>query len=174
MTKATSNFINDTANRSLVKKLGAGILRQLLPTVYWKLKVGRMSDREREQKLVPFLCARNKISIDIGAADGAYSATLCSVATRVFRIDQDPAWQPCLGRWRRLAHFPWTLRQLLCRNETGTARLRIPTMDGGRSTIENANDLEDSDSSPCVEMNGAKGTSRRIWVQERRLHQDRC
>lgn len=140
---------------NVVSYRAAGLMRQLSPKLYWRREIRRMHNREYqgeyEQRLVPFLCDRDRLSIDIGASVGAYSVILCSASTHVFAFEPRPALAASLKEMAEVCALPLDVKAVALSNEAGIARLRVPTMDGGRATIESANDLEDSDESPCLE-----------------------
>lgn len=111
----------------------------------------REYQHEYEQRLVTFLCDRDRLSIDVGASVGEYSVILCSASTHVFAFEPRPALAALLREMAEVCALPLDVKAVALSNEAGMARLRVPTMDGGRATIESANDLEDRDESPYLE-----------------------
>jgi hypothetical protein len=60
----------------VLKRIFGGILRSRAPYIFWVLRLSRMRRDfgEEELHVAPLLCDKQKLSVDIGAARGVYTA----------------------------------------------------------------------------------------------------
>ncbi len=119
----------------------------------------RRSYHEQELHIVPFLCEKDKTSIDIGAQDGIYTIHMLDAARDCLAFEARRAEANALTETVRYLSLPVHVEAVALSDSQGEASLRILERDGGRSTIEPANTLEDPDGSERSE----------VMVQTRRL-----
>lgn len=121
--------------------IGKG-LRFVLPApLYWRALAWRMGHPDPEVRLFPYLCDRTRVSIDVGASIGAYTVHLLNHSKKCY------AFEPRRNIAARLVQRLGANRRLRVEtvalsDRAGTAQLRIPTAEGGRSSIERANAVE--------------------------------
>jgi FkbM family methyltransferase len=126
----------------ILKKIKHLLKAILPPKLFLRLLILKRGNREPELKLIPILCDQNKISIDIGASEGLYTAPLyfyssCCIAFEP-RIDATTE----LKKMSSGLNPPIQIEQFALSNFSGTAELKIYTTDRGRSTMEKANLIE--------------------------------
>ena len=93
---------------------------------------------EPELQLVPFLCDKRKMSIDIGANMGAYSYVMSKYSKQVL------AFEPNKDLWsdlHRLLGGRFHIEGAALSNRVGTSTLRIDHTNTGVATIEEKNNL---------------------------------
>jgi FkbM family methyltransferase len=136
--------------RSQLKLIAAHIIETLSPHLFWRLKVRRLRHNfgEDELRLAPLLCDRGKISVDIGASRGSYAVNICDHSANCIAFEPRPAEAARIRRMATAAGLRIEVEAVALSDRPGLARLRILTQDPGRSTIENANPLEDPEGSP--------------------------
>ncbi len=104
---------------------------------------------EPELHLVPQLCRRGAMALDVGANGGVYAWHMARSATGVIAFEPNPHHAAFLQR-----AFVDRVRvsQVALSDRDGTARLRIPVeeMQDGRATIEAQNDLGDAASQSVI------------------------
>jgi FkbM family methyltransferase len=111
--------------------------------VLWRhrIRTWHISTEEAEQELLPWACDRRQLSVDVGAAHGAYLAHLLLYSAGVIAFEPRPE---AAGRLR--AQFGGTahtrLEQVALSDVSGTAELRIPAQRPTRGTIAASNRLE--------------------------------
>ncbi len=97
---------------------------------------------EPEIELLPFLCSNDKLSIDVGAADGIYTTHLYKLSKECY------AFEPRIDAYQRLVKMfsgtkkPINLSTNALSDFVGETTLKIFPEEYGRSTIEKENDLE--------------------------------
>jgi FkbM family methyltransferase len=93
---------------------------------------------ERELWLVPAICDKQKIAIDVGANQGAYSYYMSKFSRNVI------AFEPNTDLWkdlRRLLGREFHIEAAALSGKLSHATLRVDTSNTGISTIEEKNDL---------------------------------
>lgn len=136
-------------------------LRRLLPSVYWTRKVGHMqrSRHESEMSLLPLLCDRERVSVDVGAAGGSFAVQLARLSRSCIAFEPRPSAASDLAEMSRHVGLPIRVEAVALSDEAGETRLRMLADDPGRSTIENGNMLADE----------VGGSISALTVQTRRL-----
>jgi FkbM family methyltransferase len=107
---------------------------------------------EYELMVAPLLCDLRKISVDIGADHGSCSINICDCSLRCIAFEPRPAQAGMIREMVAATGLPIEVETVALSDQAGLARMRILTMDPGRSTIEGANILEDPDGSPRTEI----------------------
>jgi FkbM family methyltransferase len=125
-----------------LNRIALQTLERLAPRSFWKWRVKRwkIDTGEKEEILLPWLCSRSKLSIDIGAADGAYAANLLQHSSFV------AAFEPRMDAANNLrSHFAnsrlVSVEQVALSNASGVVKMRVPSR-GTSSTIDTNNSLE--------------------------------
>ena len=78
-----------------LKQVGKALLKKVAPKTFWSMRLSalRQSFGEKELHIVPSLCDKSKMSIDIGAAGGIYTAhivNLLAIAWRLSLVQRRP------------------------------------------------------------------------------------
>lgn len=138
------------SSRSQLKLIASHIIETVSPNLFWRLKVRglRRHLSEDELRIAPLLCDTNKISVDIGASLGIYAVNICNYSANCIAFEPRPAEAARIREMAAAAGLRIEVEAVALSDNAGLARLRILTKDPGRSTIENANALEDPEGSP--------------------------
>ncbi len=107
---------------------------------------------ERELKVVPLLCDKEKLSVDIGADQGDYAFVLARASAGCIVFEPRLADAARIHNKADAERLPIEVEAVALSDCIGTASLRVLTRDLGRSTIESANPLHDPDGSPRSEI----------------------
>lgn len=112
------------------------------PRLVWRrrLRTWQIDPGEDEVVLLPYLASRSRLSIDVGAANGSYTAALIPLSRRVVAFEPTPN---ALNKLRRLFQGTpvVTIEAVALSDHSGTATMRLPASSFWRSTIEPHNDL---------------------------------
>jgi FkbM family methyltransferase len=125
--------------------LAASLLCRIAPRFVWKhrIKSWHLDTGEPEQGMLSSLCNRNKISVDVGAAEGAYTARMMLYSSRVVAFEPNPRVAGLLA-----AHFRHTsivtVENVALSNDSGSVQMRIPPDRPMLGTIEDSNPLAES------------------------------
>jgi FkbM family methyltransferase len=123
--------------------IGRG-LRNVLPApAYWRILAWRIGCFDPEVRLLSYLCDPAKVSIDVGASIGSYTVHLLNHSRRCYAFEPRPDAAAYLA-WRLAADSSPRLRVevVALSDRAGSAQLRVPAGEAGRSTIERANAVE--------------------------------
>lgn len=104
---------------------------------------------EPELFLLPFLCNKYRVSIDIGANAGMYSLHMLKHSKMVYAFEPNPRYTKRLTRSfpSRFKLFPVALS-----NVTGISEMRIPIGINGAATLECANNFGGNYSNQQIEV----------------------
>jgi FkbM family methyltransferase len=132
----------------------AKIVRKTAPTYHAKHLWSelRYSYSEQELYVAPLLCNRDKISIDIGAANGIYTFHIVDASRECLAFEPR---QPAALRISHIAKclsLPVRVEAVALSDEVGEATLRIYEPMAGRATVESENLLADTDCSQISEV----------------------
>jgi FkbM family methyltransferase len=143
-----------TGNSSGIKAFIWQLIKVINPKLYWHIKLRKLmqSESEYELRIAPSLCDPRKVSIDVGADNGAYSVRICARSSHVVAFEPRPTQAAKIRELAIATRLPIEVQAVALSDRAGLARLRILTKDAGRSTIESANELEDPDGSPRAEI----------------------
>jgi FkbM family methyltransferase len=114
------------------------------PRLLWRhrIKSWHISAGEAEQELLSWMCDRDKISLDIGAAAGSYVAHMLLYSARVVAFE--PRKEGADGLRSNFGNTKLvTVEEVALSNEAGTAEIRIPAGRPLLSTIDPQNRLDD-------------------------------
>lgn len=118
------------------------LLQRSAPSLYWRFQFTRWKPGHPEQEisLIPGLCNRNKIAIDVGASMGTYVWNLLPYASAIYAFEPNPVSVVHLIKsFTGIAAPPVTVLPFALSSANTTAMLRIPTSDSGLATIESRN-----------------------------------
>ena len=107
---------------------------------------------EEELHVAPLLCDKQKPSVDIGAARGVYTAHILDQSRDCLAFEPRPTEAAELKEMFGCLSLPVRVEAVALSDTQGEATLRILEQDGGRSTIESDNTLEDPDGSGRYEI----------------------
>jgi FkbM family methyltransferase len=103
---------------------------------------------EIEWSVAPFLCDRNKISLDIGADHGGYARLICNHSKKCIAFEARPDQAAMIRGSATARSLPISVESVALSDSEGFAKMRVLTRDPGRGTIEPLNSLTDPDGSP--------------------------
>ncbi len=112
--------------------------------IYLDLLIWRRGYSDDELRLIPFLCDKSKIAIDIGASGGLYVSHMLKYSKSCY------AFEPQLNKAFKLVKLlsglktPLYVEPVALSNKSGKVNLKLFTNDLGRSTIEEENQIEKS------------------------------
>ena len=123
--------------------IGKG-LRHVLPApAYWRVLAWRIGCFDPELRLLCYLCDRTRVSIDVGASIGSYTVHLLNHSSRCYAFEPRPDAAAYLVRRLAAASNPRLRVEVVALSDrAGSAQLRIPAGEAGRSSIERANPVE--------------------------------
>ncbi|HWO34297.1 MAG TPA: FkbM family methyltransferase [Candidatus Acidoferrum sp.] len=128
-------------------------LERVAPKFVWRRRIRSWgSDTgEAEEVLLPWMCNRRSISIDVGAAAGNYTMRMLLYSSRVIAFEPRPdgaEYLRCLFRNTSIV----TIEQVALSNESGRTMLRRPVDRPMLSTIEAKNDLSESTCADAISV----------------------
>jgi FkbM family methyltransferase len=134
---------------SMMRPLVGRALRRLYPSAYWARKAAWLvhSRHESEMSLLPLLCDRERVSVDVGAAGGFFAVQLARLSRSCVAFEPRPTAASDLVEMSSYVGLPIRVEAVALSDEAGETRLRMLVDDPGRGTIEDANKLADEDSS---------------------------
>lgn len=121
------------------------LLKNLLsPNLYWRLLAWKVGNEEPEIQLLPYLCDKHRVSLDVGASGGSYAVHLAGLSRSCVAFEPIP--KAALWLKKKLV-YPDNLKlqveMVAISDRSGTAELKIPASDAGRSTLSTTNPVED-------------------------------
>jgi len=138
------------AVRTQLKAAAAHTIESLSPRLFWALKIRwwRRASADFELRVAPLLCDKRRISVDVGAALGSFSANMCTHSASCIAFEARPEHAGKIREMAAATRLPIQVESVALSDRAGFAEMRILTRDVGRSTIESANTMEDPDGSP--------------------------
>jgi FkbM family methyltransferase len=119
-------------------------LKHVLPSSwYWEIVAWQVGYFDLELRLLPYLCDRTKVAVDVGASVGDYTVHLLNHSRKCYAFEPRPegaaylAWKLGSAREPRLR-----VETVALSDSAGEAQLRIPANEAGRSSLDKANPLE--------------------------------
>jgi FkbM family methyltransferase len=125
--------------------LGVSFLCQVAPRVVWKHRINTwpIETGEDEQQILPSLCSRGKISVDVGAADGTYSVRLLLYSSRVVAFEPNPrAFEELTKQFKDTRII--SVENVALSDECGSVEMRVPVDRPMWGTIESTNLLTEA------------------------------
>jgi FkbM family methyltransferase len=135
-----------SAKRSL-----APLVKAVAPRSFYRRKYRILRDlaaSNPEIQLVGSLCDPNRVSLDIGADVGEFSIAMLASSRSVVAFEPRPAQADALAAMFDAVGAAVRIEAIALSNQPGTTAMRILEFDPGRSTIDAANSLTDTDGSP--------------------------
>lgn len=124
--------------RRRIRQASRRALIGLAPRAYWGFRTWRRGDEELELTLLPVLCSRARVSVDVGANFGMYTARMVALSRRCVAFEPIPTFARMLARGFGRAV---EVHGVALSDREGTAELRVPDLDTGYATIDPANRL---------------------------------
>lgn len=121
-------------------------IKKVFPSIYWSYKSkGYENDiyLETELQVLPLLCKKNMISIDIGAAGGLYLYHMDKYSASCIAFEPIPAAANDIKNLAKCRNLNATVERVALSDKSGEVELRMLKNDWGRSTIEEENVLND-------------------------------
>jgi FkbM family methyltransferase len=139
---------------NMLKSTCKAVLNIVAPKIYASLELSSAcrSFPEDEPHIAPLLCDKTKMSIDIGACGGIYTSHIVGASRDCLAVEPNPKESSKLVEMIRNLSLPVRVETVALSDSPGKASLRIHEKDGGRSTIEKLNRLEDVDYSQVFEI----------------------
>lgn len=121
----------------------SSLAARIAPRALWRYRIAtrRIDPEEPEAALLPQLVDRGKVSIDVGAAEGKYTALLVPLSKRVIAFEPTAKFNQQLCAMFRDTRMV-EIRSEALSDKRGFAGLRVPDGRPWRSTIEEANTLD--------------------------------
>jgi FkbM family methyltransferase len=110
----------------------------LAPNLYWRFRRWRRGDEEFELKLLPLLCSKTRVSVDVGANFGMYTVRMAELSQRCIAFEPIPAFARMLARGFGNSI---DVHAVALSDKRGKAELRVPDLYTGYATIDPANSL---------------------------------
>jgi FkbM family methyltransferase len=123
----------------VVKTLVTAVLEATVPTLYYRCDVLRHRYTEPEFALLPTLCRKNAMSIDIGANIGLYSYFLPRYSGTVAAFEPLPQMQKRLTKL--LKRYPVAVYAVALSDRQGECEIRFPRGNPAWATIDANNTL---------------------------------
>jgi FkbM family methyltransferase len=105
-----------------------------------RARTWHIDTREPETVLLPYLAERRRLSIDVGAAAGCYTALLVPLSRRVVAFEPVPQFAAAL-RTMFAGTLIVRIEQVALSDQSGARSMQVPRDCFWRSTIENNNRL---------------------------------
>jgi FkbM family methyltransferase len=121
------------------------VVGRLAPRTLWRYRIAAwgLTTGEAEQSLIPGLCRQDLLSIDVGAANGAYTAHLLLHSRGVVAFEPRPDAAEKL-RAMFAGTSPVRIEDAALSDTIGTVEFRVPDGRPLLSTIESTNQLVDA------------------------------
>ena len=112
------------------------------PKAFIRLLIWKRGYPEPELKLIKVLSDKNKISIDVGASEGLYTAHLFLNSKKCIAFEPRKEASVELSKITAGLKPPVQIETVALSDFTGEAQLKIFAKDAGRSTFEKSNFIE--------------------------------
>ena len=119
-------------------RVGKNLGRKAFPRLRYTRNVRQWAKAEQEIALLPALCQRSAVSIDVGANRGCYIWHLLQTSARVVAFEPLPSMHELL---RSMYGSKIELHRVVLSDRVGTTQLRVPVGDCERATIAETNQL---------------------------------
>ena len=129
--------------KMMCKKWSMSVLKQFVPSgVYWSLLAWKVRNEEKEIQLLPWLCDKSKVALDIGALGGSYSVHLVRYSKRCVAFEAVPSTAERLSAKLTFPGDPrLQVESTAIGDRSGEAQVRVPIRDMGRSTLALTNSV---------------------------------
>lgn len=122
---------------------GIALVERITPRLVWRYRIRtwQIDTGEKEQVLLPWLCRRSRLSIDVGAAAGNYVAHLIPYSSRVVAFEpRKDAAEALRSRFRNTRLV--SVEQAALSDSAGSVQMHVPVGRPMLGTIEPYNRLE--------------------------------
>jgi FkbM family methyltransferase len=139
---------------SHLRTLSTGVLGRIAPRLLWKHRIDSWGAEtgEVEEVLLPWVCDRHKMSIDVGAAAGNYTMRMLLYSSHVIAFEPRPEDADRLQQLFQSTRMV-TVERAALSDAAGGTMLRRPDVRPMLSTIEAENHLSDSPSADPIPVN---------------------
>jgi FkbM family methyltransferase len=121
--------------------LGKGVKFVLPAPAYWRALAWKIGNFDPEVRLLPYLCDKTRVSIDVGASGGAYTVHMLIHSSKCYAFEPRRTGAALIVQ--RLGSTPrLRVETVALSDRSGSAQLKILTGDKGRSSIERTNPVE--------------------------------
>jgi len=123
----------------------SSLLCRVAPRAIWKrrIKSWSLETGEAEEQILPSLCKRNKISVDVGAAAGTYAVRMLLHSSKVVAFEPNPqAFQEL--SWQFVGTEIVSLENVALSDRSGSVQMRIPPHRPMLGTIEASQELPET------------------------------
>ncbi len=124
--------------------------KKVAPRLFWRRKyriLQRLGESRPDVRLVASLCDRNRISLDIGADVGEFTIAMLPSSQSVVAFEPRPAQARDLASMFNAVGAAVRVEAVALSDTPGVTAMRVLESDPGRSTIDTANALSDTDDS---------------------------
>jgi FkbM family methyltransferase len=128
----------------IVRKSARDVLERVAPAYMHHRRLRLAVPAEKEIKLLPALCERGTLAIDVGANKGLYVDHLLDVGANVVAFEPHPRMAQQLQRFYRGGV---NVQNVALSDERGRAQLRLPKNNVSWATLAATNRLEMADAS---------------------------
>jgi len=131
-----------------MKSLLTRVLGVIAPNYLWRLRAKKWTgsqENEKELELLPALCDRRKVSVDVGASMGLYTMHLLGYSSGCVSFEPRPLHAAELRKMFAGSRPPVRVEQVGLSDHGGSTLMRVVDSDLGRSTIEPENTLRPGD-----------------------------
>jgi FkbM family methyltransferase len=126
----------------MIKRFVVDLAERSIPKIIWRrrLRTWKIDTGELEEDLISWVCDSARSSVDVGAADGAYTVRLFLHSAAVIAFEPRPAAAEALRtRFRNLGAV--SVEQVALSDTAGSSQLRIPPGRPMLATIDPRNQL---------------------------------
>ena len=109
------------------------------PRIRHNILIKKMTAKEAEIELLPTLCRKNEIAVDVGANRGLYVHHLIPIAKQVYGFEPLPDMQAYLTK---MYGGKFTLQPVALSDAEGQVEIRLPAGNPSWATIATTNKLE--------------------------------
>jgi FkbM family methyltransferase len=147
---------------SLAKRAVATVSPALAAKIsIWNRSRSAISSGESELKLVPALCRKDGLMLDVGANVGLYSYASLPHAKGVVAFEPHPDMARMLRQW---GEGKLTVMEIAASNAAGETVLRIPVTHGHEQTA-----LSSIEATPLVKQMSSAGSIRQVPIKMARI-----
>ncbi|MCX6171133.1 MAG: FkbM family methyltransferase [Ignavibacteriales bacterium] len=127
---------------NILRFIKFGMKFVLPPDIFLRILVWKRGYPEPELRLIPYLCDKSKVSIDVGASEGLYTTHMCLHSKRCIAFEPRVNAAKDLERLLSGLNPPIQIETTALSNRAGIANLKVFPAEVGRSTIEHENHIE--------------------------------
>lgn len=125
-----------------MKKIIKQKILDYFPYFFSTYSAFRRGYSEPEMKLIPYLCDKEKVAVDVGAFEGLYTYHLRKHSKSCYAFEPDPYSAQHLSKRFYHERNNIFVKEVALSDKKGKIELRKPVLDKGRSTVESKNKLE--------------------------------